>query len=124
MAIIVDIDDTVLRNGDIPINRTIEYIRTLEGPVFMVTGRSPKQRRETVRALRAAGVRYSRLYMAPDNIDDEQYKYETAMRLKRRYNITVAIDNNPHARAMYNKAGLATKDPAKLPDVGKFWTID
>lgn len=123
MAIIVDIDDTLLRYGDQPINRTIEYIRTLEGPVFLITGRSPRQRRETVRALRAAGVRYSRLFMAPDSIDDEQYKYETAMRLKRRYNITVAIDNNPRARAMYNKAGLATKDPAKLPDIGKFWTI-
>ena len=123
MAIICDIDDTVLKYGDIPIRNTIEYLKSLEGPVFMVTGRSPKKRAETVRALRAAGVSYSRLYMAPDDIDDNEFKYETGKALAAKYNITIAIDNSPKARAAYAKAGIKTKDPASLPKVGKFWNL-
>ena len=122
MATIVDIDDTLLRNGTQPIQRTIEYLKTLKGPIYIVTGRSPKQRSETVRALRAAGVRYSALYMNPGPMSDNEYKGEMGKKLKAR-GATLAIENNPDARAAYNRAGLATKDPAALPDMSKFWTI-
>ena len=123
MATIVDIDDTLLRNGTQPIQRTIEYIKTLKGPIYIVTGRSPKQRSETVRALRAAGVRYSALYMNPGPMSDNEYKGEMGKKLKAR-GATLAIENNPDARAAYSRAGLETKDPAKLPDMPKFWTFD
>jgi hydroxymethylpyrimidine pyrophosphatase-like HAD family hydrolase len=122
MATIVDIDDTLLRNGTQPIQRTIEYIKTLKGPIYIVTGRSPKQRTETVRALRAAGVRYSALYMNPGPMSDNEYKGEMGKKLKAR-GVTLAIENNPDARAAYNRAGLETKDPAKLPDMSKFWIL-
>ena len=122
MATIVDIDDTLLRNGTQPIQRTIEYIKTLKGPIYIVTGRSPKQRTETVRALRAAGVRYSALYMNPGPMSDNEYKGEMGKKLKAR-GVTLAIENNPDARAAYNRAGLKTKDPATLPDMPKFWTL-
>jgi hydroxymethylpyrimidine pyrophosphatase-like HAD family hydrolase len=120
MATIVDIDDTLLRNGTQPIQRTINYLKTLQGPIYIVTGRNPKQKAETVRALRSAGVRYSRLYMNPGPLSDNEYKYETAKRLK---GVTLAIENNPDARAGYRRAGLKTLDPATLPDVKKMWTI-
>jgi len=122
MATIVDIDDTLLRNGTQPIRRTIEYIKTLKGPIYIVTGRSPKQRSETVRALRAAGVRYSALYMNPGPMSDNEYKGQMGKKLKAR-GATLAIENNPDARAAYSRAGLKTKDPATLPDMGKFWKI-
>lgn len=120
MATIVDIDDTLLRNGTQPIQRTIDYLKTLQGPIYIVTGRNPKQKAETVRALRSAGVRYSRLYMNPGPLSDNEYKYETAKRLN---GVTLAIENNPEARAGYRRAGLKTLDPAKLPDTKKMWTI-
>jgi hydroxymethylpyrimidine pyrophosphatase-like HAD family hydrolase len=120
MATIVDIDDTLLRNGTQPIQRTINYLKTLQGPIYIVTGRSPKQKAETVRALHAAGVRYSRLYMNPGPLSDNEFKYETAKRLN---GVTLAIENNPEARAGYRRAGLKTLDPATLPDVKKMWQI-
>ena len=122
MATIVDIDDTLLRNGTQPIQRTIEYIKTLKGPIYIVTGRSPKQRIETVKALRSAGVRYSALYMNPGPMSDNEYKGEMGKKLKAR-GATLAIENNPDARAAYNRAGLSTKDPATLPDVSKMWIL-
>jgi len=120
MATIVDIDDTLLRNGTQPIQRTINYLKTLQGPIYIVTGRSPKQKAETVRALRSAGVRYSRLYMNPGPLSDNEFKYQTAKRLK---GVTLAIENNPDARAGYRRAGLKTLDPANLPDTDKMWSI-
>ena len=120
MATIVDIDDTLLRNGTQPIQRTINYLKTLKGRIYIVTGRNPKQKAETVRALRSAGVRYSRLYMNPGPLSDNEFKYETAKRLK---DVTLAIENNPDARAGYRRAGLKTLDPATLPDTEKMWRI-
>lgn len=120
MAIICDIDDTLLRNGTQPIKRTIEYLKTLDGPIYIVTGRSPKLRNETERALADAGVKYSRLIMNPGPMSDNEFKESTARSLK---NVSLAIENNPDARAGYRRAGLRTIDPAKLPDMKKFWTL-
>lgn len=122
MATIVDIDDTLLRNGTQPIQRTINYLKTLQGPIYIVTGRSPSQRTETVRALRAAGVRFSRLYMNPGPMSDNEYKGEVGKKLKAK-GVTLAIENNPGARAQYRKAGLKTLDPATLPNMEKFWVL-
>lgn len=121
MATIVDIDDTLLRNGTQPIQRTINYLKTLKGPIYIVTGRSPKQKAETVRALRAAGIRYSRLYMNPGPLSDNAYKGSIGRKLA--HEVDLAIENNPEARAMYARAGIATKDPAKLPDMKNFWHL-
>mgnify|MGYP006286650765 CR=1 FL=1 len=122
MATIVDIDDTLLRNGTQPITRVIEYINSLSGSIIIVTGRPESTRKDTVKALRAAGVKYSRLIMNPGSTKDTaKYKYEVGMRLKSKVNL--AIDNDPTMRAAYRKAGIPTKDPATLPDMKKFWII-
>lgn len=122
MATIVDIDDTLLRYGDQPIQRTIDYLKTLTGPIHIVTGRSPKRRAETVRALRAAGVRYSSLSMNPGPMSDNDFKEATGKRLRSK-GVTLAIENDPDARDRYRKVGLKTLDPAHLPDMSKFWII-
>ena len=120
MATIVDIDDTLLRNGTQPIQRTINYLKTLQGPIYIVSGRNPKRKAETVRALRSAGVKYTSLYMNPGPLSDNEFKYQTAKRLK---GVTLAIDNDLEARAGYSRAGLKTLDPATLPDTKKMWSI-
>ena len=122
MATIVDIDDTLLRNGTQPVKRVIDYVNALPGSIIIVTGRPKSQRKETVAALRAAGVRYSRLIMNPGSTKDTaKYKYEIEVKL--RNTVSLAIDNDPTMRAAYEKAGIKTKDPAKLPDMNKFWSI-
>jgi hydroxymethylpyrimidine pyrophosphatase-like HAD family hydrolase len=122
MATICDIDDTLLRNGTQPIRRTIDYINSLSGAIIIVTGRPASTRKRTVEALRAAGVKYSRLIMNPGSTrSSNEFKAEVAQRLKGMVNL--AIDNDAGARAAYSKAGIPTKDPASLPDIKKFWTL-
>lgn len=122
MSTIVDIDGTLLRNGNQPIQRVIDYVNALPGSLIIVTGRNQSQRKETVSALRSAGVKYSRLIMNPgSSAETADFKYKVGMRLKGSVNL--AIDNNATMRAAYAKAGIPTKDPAHLPDMKKFWTI-
>lgn len=121
MATIVDIDDTLLRNGTQPIRRVIDYVNALPGSLIIVTGRNVSQRKETVAALRAAGVKYSRLIMNPgSSADTAKYKYEVGLKLKSQVNL--AIDNNATMRAAYSRAGIPTKDPATIPSMKKFWS--
>ena len=122
MATIVDIDDTLLRNGSQPIRRVIDYVNSLSGSIIIVTGRPQSTRKETVQALRAAGVKYSRLIMNPGSTKDTaKYKYEVGVKL--RSTVDLAIDNDATMRAAYRRAGIRTKDPATLPDMRKFWAI-
>ena len=122
MSTICDIDGTLLRNGTHPIQKVIDYVNALPGSLIIVTGRNSSQRKETTAALRKAGVKYSRLIMNPgSSAETADFKYKVGMRLKGSVNL--AIDNNTTMRAAYAKAGIATKDPAKLPDMKKFWTI-
>jgi hypothetical protein len=122
MATICDIDDTLLRNGTQPIQKVIDYVNALPGSIIIVTGRPKSQRKETIAALRLAGVRYSRLIMNPGSTKDTaKYKYETAVALGAK--VSLAIDNDPTMRAAYRKAGLKTIDPANLPDMKKFWSL-
>jgi hypothetical protein len=122
MATIVDIDDTLLRNGTQPIQRVIDYVNALPGSIIIVTGRNESQRKKTTAALRRAGVKYSRLIMNPgSSAETADYKYKVGMRL--RGSVDLAIDNNATMRAAYAKAGIKTMDPAKIPSMKKFWTI-
>lgn len=122
MATIVDIDDTLLRNGTQPIRRTIDYINSLPGAIYIVTGRPESQRDRTVAALHAAGVKYSRLIMNPYGTkESNKHKGEVARSLRSK--VDLAIDNDAGARAAYAREGIKTKNPATLPDMGKFWQI-
>lgn len=112
MPIIVDIDDTLLRNGVQPIERVIEYVNSLNGPIFIVTGRTTSQREATEKALDDAGVNYDRLLMNPYGADETlRWKQEIALRYS---DAELAIDNDPDARAIYRAAGIPTKDPASI----------
>ena len=115
MATIVDIDDTLLRNGSQPIQKVIDYVNALPGPKYIVTGRPESTRAETVRALKKAGVKYSRLYMNPySTSNSNKHKEEIGRKLKGSVNL--AIENNPTQRDIYSKLGIKTKDPATIKD--------
>jgi hypothetical protein len=122
MAVIVDIDDTLLRNGTQPIRRVIDYVNSLPDKIIIVTGRNKSQRKETVAALRQAGVKYSRLIMNPGSTKETaDFKYKVGRSLGSQVNL--AIDNDPTMRQAYQKAGIKTKDPATIPDMKKFWNL-
>ena len=120
--IICDIDDTLLRNGTQPIKKTIDYVNSLHTRVVIVTGREKSQLSETVRALHAAGVNYSRIMMNPYSYkESNKWKAEVAKKLS---SATLAIDDNPGARAAYSKAGIKAIHPSDVPDMEKFWTLN
>ena len=122
MSTIVDIDGTLLRNGTQPIQKVIDYVNSLPGSLIIVTGRNKLERKQTISALKNAGVKYSRLIMNPgSSAETADFKYKVGMRL--RGSVNLAIDNNATMRAAYSKAGIPTKDPTTLPDMKKFWTI-
>lgn len=123
MAIIVDIDDTLLRYGTQPIQRVIDYVNSLPGAKYIVTGRPESTRAETVRALKNAGVKYNRLYMNPYSTSNSlKHKEEIAQKLKG--SVSLAIENNPEQRAMYARYGIKTLDPADIPNKAKkFWSF-
>lgn len=105
MPTIVDIDGTLVTSGVNPRKKVIEYVNRLkaDGPVYVVTGRDSSQRARTEELLKAIGVHYTKLYMSPAGVDNNEYKYNVAVRLG---NISIAIDNSPEARAKYEKAGV------------------
>lgn len=123
-AIIVDIDDTLLRNGTQPIKSTIDWInqRARDYSIIVVTGRPESTRERTVRALRAAGVKYNRLVMNTGSTQQSnKFKADTAKRIKAQTRVSVAIDNDEGARSAYRNAGIKTVSPSDLSeDVLKF----
>lgn len=113
MSVIVDIDDTLLRRGIYPIQKTIDYVKSLPGTVYIVTGRMEVQRKATETALRKAGVVYSRMYMnSYSTKESNRHKADIAKKLADK--VSLAIDNDAGARKVYEDAGIKTLDPASL----------
>lgn len=112
MIIIVDIDDTLVRYGDNPIQKNIDYINNLEGRKVIITGRPDGSREETVKTLKKIGFNYSRLMMNPYGSDKSgDWKREAASKLS---DVALAIDNDPKVRRIYNSLGIKTMDPASI----------
>lgn len=115
-VVIVDIDNTVLRNGIYPIKKMIDYVNELskENKIYLITGRPEKDRSDTVESLKKAGLKYNRLMM--NNIgggpkDQNESKKKHAQSIKDK--ILFAIDDNPKMRTEYNKIGIKTKSPKR-----------
>jgi predicted HAD superfamily phosphohydrolase YqeG len=112
MAIIVDIDDTIVRNGSQPIQKNIDWINALGERKIIITGRPDGARADTVAMLKRIGFTYSRLMMNPYGSDKSgDWKREAASKLT---DIVLAIDNDPKVRRIYNSLGIKTKDPATI----------
>ena len=112
MIIIVDIDDTIVRYGDNPIQKNIDYINSLEGRKVIITGRPDGSRVDTVAMLKKIGFNYSRLMMNPYGSDKSgDWKREAASSLS---DVALAIDNDPKVRRIYNSLGIKTMDPRTI----------
>jgi hydroxymethylpyrimidine pyrophosphatase-like HAD family hydrolase len=108
--IITDIDDTVLEHmSSTPIQKTIDYINSLNTKVVVISGRSRSMRAETEEALKAAGLNYHSILLNPYNYRfTNKWKAECAEKLS---DATLAIDDNTGARNAYTKAGIKAIHP-------------
>lgn len=112
--IISDIDGTLIAGGHL-MQKTYDYIKTLEGNLFIVTGRPASQRSETAAQLHNLGVRYSRLIMNNSSTaSSPEYKKATAERLLKTYNVVAAFENNPTALGYYRGLGIHSINPATI----------
>lgn len=113
--IICDIDGTLL-NGSTLIRKTWNYVRGLEGALFLVTARPESERDSTVQDLRDAGISYDRLIMKPSASDDSvAYKKASAEELLKTYDVTEAVENDADTLEAYQSLGIKTVNPVDLP---------
>jgi len=114
-AVICDIDDTLIHAGK-RIDKTYNYVESLDVDVLLVTGRPESTRDATTKQLESLDISYNRLYMNPgSSANSNAFKKAKAEELLKTYDIVEAIENNPDARRGYSDLGISTKDPAKLP---------
>lgn len=111
MAVIVDIDGTILRNGKYPISKVIEWVNS-QDTVYIVTARPEAARESTVRALRDANVKYNRLLMngiGRTHAEGLESKRRHGKALKAK--VSMAVDNDADARAAYESVGIKAVAP-------------
>lgn len=115
-VVIVDIDNTILRNGIYPIKKMVDYVNELskQNKIYIITGRPEKDRKDTIEALKKAGVKYNRLMMnniggGPKDQNESKKKHAESIKEK----VLFAIDDNPKMRSEYNKVGIKTKSPKR-----------
>ena len=116
MAVIVDIDGTLLFNGIKPMKRIVEWVNS-QDIVYIVTARPESARVSTAEALRQAGVKYNRLLMnsvGKSHAEGLESKRRHAKQLKNR--VSIAVDNDADARRVYESEGIKTMNPS---DIGK-----
>lgn len=113
-VIIVDIDNTIIRNGIYPIKKMVDYVNKLakENKIYIITGRPESDRKDTEETLKKAGIKYNRLMM--NNIGGSPEK-QIESKLKHAKNIDekilFAIDDNQKMRNAYRKIGISSKSP-------------
>jgi HK97 family phage prohead protease len=114
--VISDLDDTLIRGRSL-IRKTYDYLQTLDGALFIVTGRPIADEAETVQTLEDLGVRYTRLIMNPGSLEEStDFKRATAESLLEIYNVLEAVENNPDTLRAYRSLGIKATDPADLPE--------
>lgn len=114
--VIVDIDNTIIRNGIYPIKKMIDYVNELAktNKIYIITGRPESDRSKTTETLKKSGIKYNRLMM--NNIGNNK---ESQLESKRKHaksikeKVILAIDDNPKARNVYKEIGIKTKSPVK-----------
>lgn len=117
-VIVSDIDDTLIRNGTELIQKTWDYLQSLSGELFIVTGRPESERAKTVSMLHNAGVTFSRLIMNPGSTaDSAEYKKETMVKLLETYDVVEAVENDAATRRKYEELGVKATNPADIATI-------
>ena len=119
LAVIVDIDGTLITNDGQLIEKTYNYLDDMEDTeIFIVTARVIADRDSTVAELDSLGIDYDRLFMKENSsVDSVEFKKSTAAKLLEEYNIIIAIDNNPDNRAAFRDLGITALDVSDVPEV-------
>jgi uncharacterized protein len=119
LAVIVDIDGTLIDNNGDLIERTYNYLDDMDDTqIFIVTGRNESDRESTIAQLDSLSIDYDRLFMndgAPAN--SPNFKKATAEMLLKEYNVIIAIDNNAATRSSYRDLGITALDVSDVPEV-------
>ena len=112
MAVIIDIDGTLLRAGTAPIKSMVEWANK-QDTVYIITARPESARASTTEALRRAGVQYNRLLMnsvGRSHVEGLESKRRHAQSLKGK--VSLAVDNDADARRVYEEVGIKTSSPS------------
>ena len=115
-AIILDIDNTLIRGGSFN-QELIDYLNTFEENTefIIITARLESDRSNTVEEL--AGFDYDELYMKPSaEVDSTEFKKSTAEALMSEYNLMIAIDDNADIRSAYRELGITAIHPNEIPN--------
>lgn len=117
-AIIIDIDDTIIRLNGEPIEDVIEYVNNLVGSKFIITARLESRKDETLEELKKIDMPYTRIFFKEDSDEDSaDYKKRIAEQLLKVYYVYEAIDNDPDMRQVYRSLRIKTTNPASIDQV-------
>jgi hypothetical protein len=105
-GVIVDIDGTLVANDGTPRPTVIEYVKSLNKPIFIVSGRNITARVATKELIDSLGLDYEAIYLNDRN-STLAHKKATASRLIGMYGIDAAIENDTTTRAIYAELGIA-----------------
>jgi hypothetical protein len=105
-GVIVDIDGTLVANDGTPRPTVIEYVKSLNKPIFIVSGRNITARVATKELIDSLGLNYEAIYLNDRN-STLAHKKATASRLIGMYGIDAAIENDTTTRAIYAELGIA-----------------
>ena len=119
LAVIVDIDGTLISNDGQLIEKTYNYLDDMDDTeIFIVTARVVADRDSTIAELDSLGIDYDRLIMKDNSsVDSVEFKKATAEMLLKEYNVILAIDNNPDNRAAFRDLGITALDVSDVPEV-------
>lgn len=113
--ILSDIDGTLL-NGGSRNQRVWDYIQSLDGALFILTGRPESERAATEQDLASADITYSRLIMNNGSTaDSPSFKKAKAEELLQTYNIVAAIENNAETLTKFRELGIDAYAPGDVP---------
>jgi len=114
--VICDIDDTLIHAGQL-VQKVYAFVDEVPGGLFLITGRPESQRADTEKELTDLGVEYTRLIMNDGSTANSNiFKKQAAEKLLETYNIVLAVENNPDARAAYKSLGIDVMNPSDIPD--------
>jgi HK97 family phage prohead protease len=119
LAVIVDIDGTLISNDGVLIQKTYNYLDDMDDTeIFIVTARVISDRDSTVAELDSLGIDYDRLFMKENSsVNSVEFKKATAAKLLEEYNVILAIDNNADNREAFRELGITALDVSDIPDV-------
>ena len=121
-VILVDIDDTIIKRGDKPIMKTLEYIDAKKDKyrIVIVSGRPNSRIEETKKMLDDIGVYYDEIYLQDfnENTSGEVVKkfkeYKAKKLIASGYEVVEGIDNDEETLGVYDSMGIHAINPKDL----------